>query len=138
MLLLYWDKLAPATAWQDPPQEDLYGFAPHRSLKFRVLERKRKKLPIDWEKEEECHSFYKQQSSKSEVVEVQAITGSCLAGLAVLLRAKPKKWASWSEDPLSLTGRNSSAFWSAFGSGSTASPGTKGLAGTNMLPHSLV
>ena len=42
-----------------------------------------------------------------------------------------------SEDPLGHTGRDVSPSWSASGRGGIATQGTKELAGTIVLPHSL-
>lgn len=72
-------------------------------------------------------SFYNQQSSKTEVLEVCLQPGSTV----VLLwrRAEAQEWAVWSEDPLHCTGRDSPPSWSAFGD--------KEMVGATALPHSL-
>lgn len=60
--------------------------------------------------------------------------GVCLEGLGVLLwgrQVETRKWAVWSEEHL---GRMVEKLWSAFGRGGTSSPGTKEVAGNNMLP----
>jgi len=85
-------------------------------------------------------SFYKQQNSKTKVLEVCTVAGWSLVGVAVLLwrrRAGTEEWTVWSEDPLRCTGRDSSPSWSTFGRGGIASLGTKELVGAIALPHSL-
>ena len=75
-------------------------------------------------------NYYKQLSTKSEVLEVRAISGVMPGGLGSALVWKwLETWeqAASSEDPLGHTGRNSSPAWSSFGRGSTASPEAKEL-----------
>lgn len=65
-------------------------------------------------------SFYKQRSSKSEVLEVCAITGVVPSGHSSVhlgKRAEAQKWTVWSEDTLRCTGRESFPVWNAFGRG---------------------
>ena len=52
-------------------------------------------------------------------------------------RTEAQEWTAWYEDPLGHIGRDSSPYWSVFGRGGTASPGTKEPVGTTELPCSL-
>lgn len=62
--------------------------------------------------------------------------GGCL-GASVEKEDRGSEWTAWSEDTLGCTGRDSSHSWSAFRRGGTASLGTKELAITTELLHSL-
>ena len=84
-------------------------------------------------------SLYKQQSSKSEVFEIQATSGCPPVGIEVLLwrrRAEAQERTVWPEDLLGHPGRDSSLAWSEFGRSGTASPGTKEPVGGTEMPCS--
>lgn len=73
-------------------------------------------------------SFYKQQSSKSEVLEDRAMAEAMPGGLNGAPRKRKEEiweWTAWCEDSLRCTGRNSCPSWSAFGRDGNASQGTK-------------
>ena len=84
---------------------------------------------IDWKRRGTDYAhFYKQQGTKSEVLEVRAIAWAMPGGLSGALVGKEDRGLGvdkWSKDPLGQAGRDSSPSWSSFGSAGGASLGSK-------------